>query len=51
MWIEDEESLKAKMDLINQYELAGGAFWSKDRESNTVWAIIAEELGAKTDNE
>ena len=50
MWIEDEESLKAKMDLINQYELAGGAFWSKDRESNTVWAIIAEELGAKTDN-
>ena len=51
MWIEDEESLKEKMDLINQYELAGGAFWSKDRESNTVWAIIAEELGAKTDNE
>ena len=51
MWIEDEESLKAKMDLINQYELAGGAFWSKDRESNTVWGIIAEELGAKTDNE
>lgn len=51
MWIEDEESLKAKMDLINQYELAGGAFWSKDRESNTIWSIVAEELGAKTDNE
>lgn len=50
MWIEDEESLKGKMDLINQYELAGGAFWSKDRESNTIWAIVAEELGAKTNN-
>ena len=51
MWIEDEESLKAKLDLVNEYDLAGGAFWSKDRESNTVWSIIAEELGAKTDNE
>ena len=50
MWIEDEESLKAKLDLVNQYELAGGAFWSKDRESNTVWSVIAEKLGAKTDN-
>ena len=51
MWIEDEESLKAKLDLVNTYDLAGGAFWAKDRESNTVWAIIAEKLGAKTDNE
>ena len=50
MWIEDEEALKAKLDLVNQYELAGGAFWSKDRESNTVWSVIAEKLGAKTDN-
>ena len=50
MWIEDEDSLKAKMDLINKYELAGGAFWSKDRESNTIWAVIADELDAKTDN-
>ena len=50
MWIEDEDSLKAKLDLVNEYDLAGGAFWSKDRESNTVWAIIADELDAKTDN-
>ena len=44
MWIEDEESLKAKLDLVNKYELAGGAFWSKDRESNSVWHIISEKL-------
>ena len=50
MWIEDEDSLTAKLNLVNQYELAGGAFWSKDRESNTVWSVIAEKLGAKTDN-
>ena len=51
MWIEDEESLKAKLDLVNQYDLAGGAFWSKDRESNTVWGIIADKLNIKETNE
>ena len=51
MWIEDEESLKAKLNLVNQYDLAGGAFWSKDRESNTVWGIIAEKLNIQETNE
>ena len=51
MWIEDEESLKAKLDLVNQYDLAGGAFWSKDRESNTVWGIIREKLNINDTNE
>lgn len=47
MWIEDEESIKAKLDLINQYNLAGAGFWSKDRESNTIWNIIKEKLNIK----
>ena len=51
MWIEDEESLKAKLNLVNQYDLAGGAFWSKDRESNTAWGIIADKLNIKETNE
>lgn len=51
MWIEDEESIKAKLDLINQYELAGAGFWSKDRESNTIWNIIAEELQITNNSE
>ena len=51
MWIEDEESIKAKLDLINKYELAGAGFWSKDRESNTIWNIVAEELQIKNNSE
>ncbi len=47
MWIEDEESIKAKLDLINQYDLAGAGFWSKDRESNTIWGIVADKLNIK----
>lgn len=45
MWIEDEESIKAKLDLINEYNLAGAGFWSKDRETNTIWSVVAEKLG------
>ena len=51
MWIEDEESIKAKLDLINNYNLAGAGFWSKDRESNTVWSIINEKLNIQTSEE
>jgi len=32
------------LDLINKYNLAGAGFWSKDREANTIWSIIAETL-------
>lgn len=44
MWIEDETSIREKLNLINQYELAGGAFWEKDRESENIWSIAAEVL-------
>jgi len=44
MWIEDEESIKAKFDLMNKYKLAGAAYWAKDREISTLWDVIAEQL-------
>ena len=44
MWIEDEESIKAKFELLKQYNLAGAAYWAKDRETQNIWNIIAEEL-------
>lgn len=44
MWIEDEASIKAKLDIINKYKLAGAGFWSKDREANTIWSVIADNL-------
>lgn len=45
MWIEDEKSIREKLNLINQYELAGGAFWAKDRETDNIWNIAKEVLG------
>ena len=44
MWIEDEESIKAKLSLVKQYNLAGIATWEKDRETNSIWKVIDENL-------
>ena len=34
MWVENEKSVGEKINLANQYNLAGIAFWEKDRETN-----------------
>ena len=44
MWIEDLESIKEKLNLVKQYELAGAAYWEKDMELSEVWTMIAETL-------
>lgn len=45
MWIEDEQSISAKLDLINKYDLAGAGFWEKDREKDGIWKIVSDKLG------
>lgn len=42
IWLEDEESLEAKMKLIEQYELAGVAEWKLGFERAYVWDIISK---------
>ena len=44
MWIEDEESIKAKFDLMDNYKLAGAAYWQKDFESDSIWNIIKSKI-------
>lgn len=47
IWIEDEESIKCKLELIKKYNLAGAAYWEKDRESDSIWKLISKELNIK----
>ncbi len=47
MWIEDAKSIKEKLGLINQYNLAGGAYWEKDRELEEIWNLTKEMLEIK----
>ncbi len=44
MWIEDEDSISSKLDLVNKYDLAGAGFWEKDRENEDIWDIVDEKL-------
>ena len=47
MWIEDAESIKAKLSLVSEYNLAGAAYWTKDREPDSIWPVISEALGVE----
>lgn len=44
IWIEDSKSIKYKLELINTYNLAGAAYWEKDRESDDIWNLAKEVL-------
>lgn len=44
IWLEDEESIEAKMELIQSYDLAGVASWQLGYQRNTVWEIIDQYL-------
>lgn len=46
MWIEDAASIKEKVGLVKQYNLAGTAAWEKDRESEDIWTVINETLNS-----
>ena len=47
IWIEDEESINAKLSLVSEYNLAGAAYWAKDREPDSIWPVISEALGVE----
>ncbi len=44
MWIEDEKSLKEKINLINSNNLAGVASWEKGMETDNFWTFLKENL-------
>lgn len=46
MWVEDLESIKAKVSLVSKYNLAGVSAWEKDRELQGVWKLINKEIGS-----
>lgn len=47
IWIEDEKSIREKLELVNTYNLAGAAYWEKDRETEEIWQTVSEVLNVK----
>ncbi len=44
IWLEDSASLKAKLDVVAEYDPAGIAFWKLGLESDEVWTWVEEYL-------
>ena len=48
LWIEDDESIAEKLELMNQYDLAGVALWKLQQETGDVWPAIAAYVNGET---
>lgn len=47
MWLEDKESIAAKLELMNQYDLAGVALWKLQQETGDVWPTISAYINGE----
>lgn len=44
IWVEDEKSIEAKLDLVSKYNLGGAAYWEYDRSTNSIWNLIESKI-------
>lgn len=44
IWLEDEESVRARALLVKEYDIAGIAEWVLGNERDTVWPVISESI-------
>lgn len=44
VWVEDEKSIEAKLDLVSKYNLGGAAYWEYDRATNSIWNLIESKI-------
>ncbi len=47
VWYEDAESLKRKLDLIREYDIAGLALWRLGLEDPAIWQTIRERVNIR----
>ena len=44
IWVEDQNSIEQKLELMTSNNLAGASFWKLGYEKNTIWDTIAEYI-------
>lgn len=47
VWLENEHSLKKRLELFHEYDLAGIAIWQRSFADNKMWKVIDRELYKK----
>ena len=45
MWVEDIKSFENKIQLVEEFNLAGAGYWRKGFESEAIWKVIKNNLG------
>ena len=44
LWLEDETSIEGRLQLMQEYNLAGIAFWSTDWYNTSIWDVIIKYM-------
>ncbi|MBP3708175.1 MAG: hypothetical protein J6J36_06165 [Clostridia bacterium] len=44
MWVEDVKSITEKLNLINEYNLAGAGFWQNGNEDKEIWDVVTKKI-------
>lgn len=44
LWLEDETSMKNRINIINKYNLAGISGWQKGLETQNIWSVIKDNM-------
>lgn len=44
VWLEDETSLKKRLDLVLKYDIAGTGAWKRGLEKDIIWDILKQKL-------
>lgn len=44
LWLEDEVSIKRRVETVNKYSLAGISGWKKGLETDNIWNVIKENM-------
>jgi len=50
VWLENEASMEQRVELVNEYELAGLAAWRRGFERPEIWDVIEETLEKHPEN-
>ncbi|ACB84085.1 glycosyl hydrolase family 18 protein [Natranaerobius thermophilus] len=48
-WLETEESIKKRLNLVHEYNLAGVASWRRGFEKEEIWEVIKNKMGIPKD--
>ena len=47
VWLEDEQSIEAKLNIMKKYNIAGVAAWKLGFEKASIWGVIGDYLNVE----